>query len=149
MITISAHKAGLTKTENAARQAKLLEKLLDVVKWDCSVRPALGRYKGVEEECFVVKVNVDDPKRITDIAAGICLLALEFDQESVGDINFDTNLMTTVSTAGESRVYAIQSYRLNVPTTQDYLLLDGVYYCPGEDLTDAFAVYNIFLSCSE
>lgn len=149
MITISAHKAGLTKTENAARQAKLLEKLLDVVKWDGSIRPASGQYQGIEEECFVIKVTTDDPQRITDIAAGICLLAIEFEQESIGDINFDTNLMTTVSTAGESRVYAIKTYRITTPGKMDYLLLDGVYYCPGEDLTDAFAVYNIFLSCSE
>lgn len=147
MITISAHKPEFTKTENATRQARLLEKLLDVIKWDGSIRTAAGSYKGVEEECFVIKVTTDNPNRIMEIAAGICDLAIEFGQEAIGDINFDTNLFTTVNVAGDSRVYAIKKF-ITTPKT-DYLCIDGVYYCPGEDLTKSFEVYNIFLSCSE
>lgn len=147
MITISAHLSHLNKTENAKRQSHLLSDLLSVIGWDATIKQAYGRYKGIEEECFVIKALTEDSDRILEISQGILDLAQKYGQEAVGAVDLEALTMSAVNMELET-----QTFELGISTDEpdgDYLRIDDTYYFPTNDITDDLEIYAIIVYCQE
>lgn len=148
MIIISAHRSELDKTTNANRQSSLLAELLDVLKWNASVRPGMGSYNGVEEECFVIKAGTTDNERIQEISKGIYDLAERYDQDAIGAICLENLTMTTIYTDGSDS----KTCELNISTDKpdgDYLFVGDRYYSQARDISDDLEIYAIIVGYQE
>jgi len=139
MIIISAHITGVSKTENANRQTRLLEKLLAYTGFDAKVTQATGKFEGIEEECFAVEISESASDDTCDrIAEGIRGLAEEFNQIAIGAIQEIGGLPVMACISSTWNDEDVTYNLLNTSETEpegDYLHLGSQYLFPGDDLS--------------
>ncbi len=82
-VVISADLEGLSKTENAKRQADLYYDLYVLAGWDCQIFNVSGRYNGIEEQSYAVVMPdvIEDGVLWDKIQDGLIELGDKYEQE--------------------------------------------------------------------